>query len=450
MRHVDQAAQFADVAECSGFLQLVHHRDEERLLTMRAVQVAVLQAMALADEGWFMVGPTYPVTAKGGHLDANGYRWLGAQSHDRTLKRIQRAHVLVHASRMEGGAHVVIEALRSGTPVIASQIDGRKLGPLGTIRIQGLKGDPLEAASIADIALVDDEGVWLRAKDARIEWTPDSLFAGELEIQKINITTVDVLRAPHVTAPPEEGSAPDIGLSLDEVTIDDLHIAPSIIGSDAHYKIAGGASRRRDASGFARLVLSPLQGPNDRADITAEWAQIKAPPAPALKPVTIEPKTTALLMLDFMRQNCNKERRPRCVDSLPIAKAMLEKARAAGVPVVYSIIANTTPKDVWDEVAPAPGEPAVLSGVDKFFNTDLEKILKDKGVTTVITIGTAAHGAVLYTASGAALRGMNVIVPVDGVTAESQFIEQYTAVHLTSAPGISAKVTLTRSDLMKF
>ena len=160
----------------------------------------------------------------------------------------------------------------SGRAFIASQIDGRKLGPLGTIRVQGLKGDPLEAASIADIALVDDEGVWLRAKDARIEWTPEGLFAGELEIQKINIATVDVLRSPHVTAPPEEGSAPDIGLSLDEVTIDDLHIAPAIIGSDAHYRIAGGASRRRDASGFAKLMLSPLQGPNDRADITAEWS----------------------------------------------------------------------------------------------------------------------------------------------------------------------------------
>ena len=76
-----------------------------------------------------------------------------------------------------------------GRAFIASQIDGRKLGPLGTIRVQGLKGDPLEAASIADIALVDDEGVWLRAKDARIEWTPSGLFAGELEIQKINIQT---------------------------------------------------------------------------------------------------------------------------------------------------------------------------------------------------------------------------------------------------------------------
>lgn len=160
----------------------------------------------------------------------------------------------------------------SGRAFIVSQIDGRKIGPLGAIRIQGLKGDPLEAASIADIALVDDEGVWLRAKDARIEWTPDGLFGGELEIQKINIRTIDVIRAPRVATQPEEGSGPDIGLSLDEVTVDDLRIAPSIIGSDAHYKIAGGVSRRRDASGFAKLMLSPLQGPNDRADISAEWS----------------------------------------------------------------------------------------------------------------------------------------------------------------------------------
>jgi putative glycosyltransferase (TIGR04348 family) len=59
-----------------------------------------------------------------------GYRWLGAQPHETTLRRIQRAHVLVHASRMEGGAHAVIEALRLGTPVLASRIDGN-VGLLG-------------------------------------------------------------------------------------------------------------------------------------------------------------------------------------------------------------------------------------------------------------------------------------------------------------------------------
>ncbi|MDD3934958.1 selenoneine biosynthesis selenosugar synthase SenB [Rhodoferax sp.] len=59
-----------------------------------------------------------------------GYRWLGALPHAVTRRRIQRAHVLVHTSRMEGGAHVVMEAVRSGTPVLASRIDGN-VGMLG-------------------------------------------------------------------------------------------------------------------------------------------------------------------------------------------------------------------------------------------------------------------------------------------------------------------------------
>ena len=58
------------------------------------------------------------------------YRWLGALPHGTTRRRIQAAHVLVHASRMEGGAHVVIEAVVSGTPVLASRIAGN-LGLLG-------------------------------------------------------------------------------------------------------------------------------------------------------------------------------------------------------------------------------------------------------------------------------------------------------------------------------
>ena len=59
-----------------------------------------------------------------------GYRWLGARAHADARRRIQSAHVLVHPSRIEGGAHVVIEAVRSGTPVIASRVDGN-VGLLG-------------------------------------------------------------------------------------------------------------------------------------------------------------------------------------------------------------------------------------------------------------------------------------------------------------------------------
>jgi putative glycosyltransferase (TIGR04348 family) len=58
------------------------------------------------------------------------YRWLDAVPHYATRRAIGRAHVLVHASKMEGGAHVLMEAVCSGTPVLASRIDGN-VGMLG-------------------------------------------------------------------------------------------------------------------------------------------------------------------------------------------------------------------------------------------------------------------------------------------------------------------------------
>ena len=58
------------------------------------------------------------------------YRWLGGLTHEATRRHIQRAHLLIHASKMEGGAHVVMEAVCCGTPVLASRVDGN-VGMLG-------------------------------------------------------------------------------------------------------------------------------------------------------------------------------------------------------------------------------------------------------------------------------------------------------------------------------
>ena len=91
--------------------------------------------------------------------------------------------------------------------------------------------------------------------------------------------------------------------------------------------------------------------------------------------------------------------------------------------MIYSIIANSTMADVMPDVAPLGDEPSVLSGPDKFLNTDLAKILKDKGIQTVIVTGTASNGAVLFTGARAAFRGMNVIVPVDGMSAVEPYAD---------------------------
>ena len=199
---------------------------------------------------------------------------------------------------------------------------------------------------------------------------------------------------------------------------------------------------------LALVALPTLATAAQAETIIDQWASVKTPPAPALKLVTVDPKTTALLMLDFMNQNCGK--RPACVASIPAVKKLLGEARAAKASVVYSIIANSTTADVIKDVAPEQGEPYVQAGPDKFLHTDLEKILKDKGIQTVIVTGTASNGAVLFTGAGAAMRGLKVIVPVDGMSAAEPYADLTTAYTFASAPLVSAKSTLTRTDMIKF
>lgn len=183
--------------------------------------------------------------------------------------------------------------------------------------------------------------------------------------------------------------------------------------------------------------------------IIDEWASVQPPKPPALKPVTLEPKTTALLVLDLIKQTCNAKRRPRCLDSIPKVEGLLKLARSKGMTVIYSITTSATPADIAKELAPVNGEPIVKAPADKFFKTDLEKILKDKGIKVVVIVGTAAQGAVLNTGSQAAFRGVKVIIPVDGMSAENTYFEQYTAYHMTHAPGVRQHVTLTKIDMIK-
>ena len=76
------------------------------------------------------IDPALGAAAQQLMAEGPAYRWLGALDREATRRRIQRAHVLVHTSRMEGGAHVIMEAVCSGTPVLASRIDGN-VGMLG-------------------------------------------------------------------------------------------------------------------------------------------------------------------------------------------------------------------------------------------------------------------------------------------------------------------------------
>jgi nicotinamidase-related amidase len=139
---------------------------------------------------------------------------------------------------------------------------------------------------------------------------------------------------------------------------------------------------------------------------------------------------------------------------------ILAGARAKGVYVIYSLFPSPSPatfpdpkiSDYVPELAPKGDEPVVTSFVDKFIlrdkDTGLQKMLKDKGITNIVPVGVTSHNGVLFTSVSAALRGFNVVVPVDGMAGNNAYEDQVAAYTLTSS--IVYKVPLTSIDMIKF
>ena len=116
-------------------------------------------------------------------------------------------------------------------------------------------------------------------------------------------------------------------------------------------------------------------------NIIDQWSEVRVPPPPELKKVTIDPKSTALLVMGFVRGSCNVERRPRCVATIPHVKKLLTEARAHGVLVMHSVPCGSASGDfIVADLAPLPGEAIIPpNGPNKFLPFDVLCSNKDIG-----------------------------------------------------------------------
>ncbi len=139
-----------------------HLRDEKDPLSfMRAaVRLASRRDIRFEHIG-DALDPRFAEAARDTALANPRYRWRGTLPRAAARQRMRRAHLLVHASRMEGGAQAIIESVQAGTPVIASRIPGN-VGLLGSDWPALFEpGD--DAALAMLLARARDEPAWLQS-----------------------------------------------------------------------------------------------------------------------------------------------------------------------------------------------------------------------------------------------------------------------------------------------
>jgi len=208
-----------------------------------------------------------------------------------------------------------------------------------------------------------------------------------------------------------------------------------------------GSLRRGAAAGVAALIIG-FTVSAAAGDILDDWDSVKLPAKPELKTVTLDPSTTALLILDMQKGNCGV--RPRCAATIPNVKRLYDAARAAGVMLWYSLGSLA---DLIDPgFMPREGEWQRQGGPDKFLGSNLEEKLKAGGIKTTIVCGTSFQGVGVGTGSGLAQRGYKVIIPIDCLSSEDAYNEQYAAWHMfKGGPAVvTSNTTLTRSTMVKF
>ena len=160
----------------------------------------------------------------------------------------------------------------------------------------------------------------------------------------------------------------------------------------------------------------------------------------------------AILAIDMMAAYYN-EGSPFCLPSeasLDGAAAVLDAARAAGVPVIHTVVSY--PPDAAEElvfvrkvpalqaleegselgrlmpqVAPATDEPVLVKQqASAFFGTDLVEQLGALAVDTVVLVGVSTSGCIRATAVDAAAHNLIPIVVRDGVGDRTEQIEEAT------------------------
>jgi hypothetical protein len=204
------------------------------------------------------------------------------------------------------------------------------------------------------------------------------------------------------------------------------------------------------------FLAATALAPQDQSSVLAQRPGPVDLSVPEPVAVALEPGSSAFLVIDLLQSTCAPN--PSCMATVPVIATSLAAARSANGLVVYSV--HLAPdNNILDEVAPMSNDPvfAAVPG-DKFFDSNLDYILRQAGITTLVLTGISSNSGVMYTAAAVIQRGYKVVVASDGISAATDLATAVARWQLLHGPGANPQnvplqarsVTLSRTDLITY
>ncbi len=107
-----------------------------------------------------------------------------------------------------------------GRAFLMRTLEGRELGPVGNLHLEGLTGDPLGAFAVRRLTIADATGVWLDARDLAVSWRPGELVQRRVHLVTVRAADMVVLRRPVLKVrPPTPPKPSPVGVVLDDLKL---------------------------------------------------------------------------------------------------------------------------------------------------------------------------------------------------------------------------------------
>ena len=165
-----------------------------------------------------------------------------------------------------GGRYYLVSD--AGRELITSFVAGKEIGRYGAINVEGVRGDIFDDFTIGRVTVTDKDGVWLEARDVRVDWNYWSLLARRFHAEEITAKSIHLIRRPELEPSTEPGGPQPLTIDIDKFAAD-IELMEDFSKEYGKWRLAGSAALPRAGNKDIKVDALSLSRPGDFLKVQA-------------------------------------------------------------------------------------------------------------------------------------------------------------------------------------